>query len=722
MYIDVSLSWESADRYAVDLILQVLREKERIFSHLLIPWEIENGSMNKGVVDGNRIDTGSLHRDLSNLVTWAHTHGTICSHIPALETGQSVGHPGKENSVLWICSVGHAYHWQCGRLCVRSGEKNKAREKRKSSASAEALLREADSEKRLRKTPSFERAEGDAVRTGSYGGSPGLAQRKDNTVYVIRNEPSPGKNKNSSKSVRSYRAAEQCSPVPSGRIKTNRRKVNLESHKEPQSVLDEGRCASDGNDQGDRVNQNVPSASPVKGVAEAELQMHPMQEGAFNKLTATQTPGFDPTGKPPPALACIQTLAISNQESLDNSFLSLGSLNPSGSATEASDTWNSSGSATPKELVRPVPVSGTEAKAQPDSPISMTLLEFEVITGIHQKPQPCPPECSTTGISLRESPTQNPMEESEPSGSGHAPHCSASVSLESNSADQPPASSNKSVQKKGKKNRNSASIKPFKDWLVLHRPSETREIHTLPPEDLDTYLALFFRSVKRQDGMDLSASSLHYFQGNMERYLRDHSYRYSVKGFQFRASQEALREKYQYLSQKERGEEWSILEKLTDEDVANLCEKGILSKAHPRGFLHLLFTNIVRGFGARTHSQSPSVYWGQLVLRKGEGELEYLEWKDDLSTEGNAGQEGPRLFARPDNPDSCPVTDYKEYARKRPLDKLHDYDPLYLAPMRLWSSWDKAWYCRKSLTKAQIEKMLKTITQQVKGSGKKSRK
>lgn len=274
-----------------------------------------------------------------------------------------------------------------------------------------------------------------------------------------------------------------------------------------------------------------------------------------------------------------------------------------------------------------------------------------------------------------------------------------------------------------KRKRNIGDIKTFKDWLVLHCPLETREIYNLPPEDLDNYLALFYSSAKRRNGTDFSASSLHFYQSSIERYLKDHSYEYSVvKGLEFRASQEALKLKQQHLSQKEREGEWSILENLTDEDVENLRKKGILSKRNPQGFLHLMFTNAIRGFGASTHSQSQGLYWGQLVLRKEEGELEYLEWKDDLSVELNAGESGPRLFAKPDSPDSCPVADYKEYARRRPLDMLHDYDPLYLSPKPLCSIWDQVWYSRKSVTKAKMEKIMKVIIQQVKESGKKSKK
>ncbi|XP_009814990.2 uncharacterized protein KIAA1958-like [Gavia stellata] len=678
---------------------------------------------NESVGDGRCSDASSLRMDLSNLVTWAHTHGTICNQIPALEIVQNMGHPSKDNSVLWICGVGHAYHWQCGKLYVRSREENESVEKRKRLVSSEASSREANlDEKRFRMIPSFEGAKADAVSTGSCSRSPGVTQQKDDTVYIVHNEPSPRENRKNSKSVKSCFVAEQCLSISGGEVKTDRPKVKLESNEDLQIISDEEQCISDEDDQEDRINQNIMSEPPNKGVtAEVDLQMHRSQKMAFNKPTA----GFAPAGKPPLTLACLLKSPVSNQETLDSSFLRLDPLNPAGSITDISRARNSSGSAVPRERLKSVPVSNIEAKAQLESPTSVTFFEFEATVDVQQQLQLSPPEHGTPGIGLSGNITENPAEESEPSGSGHAPHLSASWSPESKNADYPPASANKNVLKKWekKRNRNAGDIKIFKDWLVLHCPSETREICKLPPEDLDNYLASFYSSAKRQNGTDFSASSLHFFQSSIERYLKDHNYEYSVvKGLEFRASQEALKLKHQHLSQKAREGEWSILENLTDEDVESLRKKGLLSKTHPQGFLHLMFTNIIRGFGASTHSQSHNLYWGQLVLKKNGGELEYLEWKDDLSAAVSTGESGPRLFAKPDDPDNCPVADYKEYAKRRPLDMLHDYDPLYLAPKPLCSIWDQIWYCRKSLTKAKMEKILKVIIQQVKGPVKKSKK
>ncbi|XP_021234127.1 uncharacterized protein KIAA1958 homolog [Numida meleagris] len=674
--------------------------------------------MFESVTDEGCSHVSSLCKDLSNLVTWAHTHGTICIHIPALETVQNAGQPSKDNSVLWICGVGHAYHWTCEDLHLGSKEENEAAEKRKRQISFGAPSRGAASgEKRIRIASSFERARRDTAATGPRGTSAGGSQQKD-TVCVMLNEPSARENRRESKSMQPCPAAEQDLSISRGEIRADLHVLKLESNEDLHIISDDEQYVLDAGNQGERINQNILSQAPPKDVtAEGDLQIYHDQEAEINMQTATSASGFTPTKMPPPTLCCILKSPGSDRKILENGFLSLVPLNPA----EFINEMNSTGSATPKEDLELIPVSNTEAKAQPEPPVPMMFFELEATVDVQQQIHLSSSECSVSGTDSNGNATENPTEESRLSGSEHAPHPSASLSPESRNLEQPPKPSKNNAL--SKRNRSAANIKVFTEWLDVNCPSETREIHKLPPKDLDNYLASFYTSAKKQNGTDFSTGSLQFFQSSIDRYLKNNNYEYSVvKGFEFRASQEALKQKYQHLSQRERKEEWTLLENLTDENVDCLRKKGLLSQTNPQGFLYLMFVNIIRGFGAITHSQGQNLYWGQLVLRRDEAGLEYLEWKHDLNAGGAAGESVPHLFARRNNPDKCPVQDYKKYAEKRPGDMLHDYDPLYLSPRHMCSMWDQVWYSRKSLTKAKIEKMLKAVLQQVKASEKKPRK
>ncbi|XP_072213376.1 uncharacterized protein [Excalfactoria chinensis] len=669
----------------------------------------------ESIADEGCSNVSSLCKDLSNLVTWAHTHGTICVHIPALETMQNMGQPSKDNSVLWICGAGHAYHWTCEDL--HFGSKNEAAEKRKKQTSLGAPTQGAAlGEKRIRIASSFERARRDGGATGSRGTPAGSSQQKD-TICKMCNEPPARENQRNSKPGSE---TEQHLSISTDEIRTDLHEMKLEYS---EYISDDEQYALKEENQEERINLVILSQSPPEDVtAEAGLQMYHDQKTEINKQTATSTSGFTPTTAPPPTLCYILKSPGRDQKILESSFLSLGPLNPTKFTSENSRAGDSAGSATPKEDLELSPISNTEAKAQLEPPAPAMFFELDATVDVQQQIQLSYSECSVSGtLDLNGSATEGPAEESRLSEAEQTPRPSASLSQEGRNDNQPPESSKTNVL--SKKNRTPANIRAFREWLHVHCPSEAREIYMMPPKDLDNYLASFYTSAKRHNGTDFSNWSLQFFQNSIDRYLKDHSYEYSVmKGSEFRASQEALKQKHQLLSQQQKEKKWTLLENLTDENVDHLRKSGLLSHSNPQGFLYLMFVNIIRGFGASTHNQGQNLYWGQLVLRRDVAGLEYLEWKHELNAEGAEGESVPHLFARPNNPENCPVQDYKKYAEKRPGDMMHDYDPLYLSPRHMYSVWDQVWYNRRSLTKAKIGGMLKTILQQVKASEKKFRK
>ncbi|KAM7025734.1 uncharacterized protein M8220_016552 isoform 3-T3 [Acridotheres tristis] len=646
----------------------------------------------------------ALQADLSNLVIWAHTHGTICNQIPALEFMQNMGHMSNDNAVLWMCRVGHAYHWHCGKSHNRGEEETEAVGRRKRVLSSESLARESSFEdKRLKLTPSsFEMDQADSGSTESCGRSQGVTEEKADSAYTRNNKPSGSQNTITSGNIRkpitSFSAAEQHFSVSGSRVQTGKEDMKSESDDDDddlQIISDEEQCEADEDKQDDRISQDNVSEPSAE-----ELQLPHCQKIALNQPTASQRASFAPRAKPPLACAYILQAPASDSEDPSKNILRLGSSAASGPKAETSRARSLPGSAAPK---------------------------LQATAAVQQHLQLSPPEYGTPGTGSSGDSAENVGEDSETSGSKQTPCSSAFQSPES----CPPAASDGDVsclldmlkKQEKKKSYTIEDIKVFKEWLKLHHPSEIRKIHTLPPADLDRYLVSFFNSAKRQNGMDFSSSSLSIFQHNINQYLKSHDYQYNImRGIEFRASQEAYKLKHWRLCQKEKVEEWTIVENLTDEDVENLHKKGILSKTHPHGLLNLMFTNLIRGFGASTHHQPHQLYWGQVVLRKTKGEMEYLEWKDDLIPGGNEGELNPRLFAKPEDPENCPVASYKQYARKRPPDMLSDNHPLYLSPKSLCSIWDDVWYSRKALTKARIDKIFKIIMQEVRGAVRKTRK
>lgn len=80
-------------------------------------------------------------------------------------------------------------------------------------------------------------------------------------------------------------------------------------------------------------------------------------------------------------------------------------------------------------------------------------------------------------------------------------------------------------------------------WL-WRRYGEMRYLERMPAADLDKYLAEFFSVVKRTDGMEYGAHRLSCLRSNLERFLKENNYPYSIiKSLEFFNSQAAFQAK-----------------------------------------------------------------------------------------------------------------------------------------------------------------------------------
>lgn len=300
--------------------------------------------------------------------------------------------------------------------------------------SFDASSREANlDEKRLRMTPSLEKAKADAAHTGSPSRSPGITQQNSGTDFTIRSELSPREHR----PVKSCTAAEQCLSASGDEVNTNMSKVKLESDDDLQIISYGEHHALDEDNRRDRTNQNVLSQSPVVGVtAEVDLQRHCSQKVIFNEPPAAPASGFSPAGKRPLTPACVPNSPGSSQESL-----TLGppwSIMETWFVMETSPADNSLGSAAPKECLKPVPVSSAETVAQPKSPTSVTFFKMEPPLDIQQM---SPLKCGSSGKGFCGNVAEQPMKEAGPSGSGSTPHPPTTASK---NVEHPPTSSSKS--------------------------------------------------------------------------------------------------------------------------------------------------------------------------------------------------------------------------------------------------------------------------------------
>ncbi|KAG5834859.1 hypothetical protein ANANG_G00266050, partial [Anguilla anguilla] len=123
--------------------------------------------------------------DLSKLVSWAHSHGTICALIPNLKHLLTEGAHGNLTA-MWGCSAGHAYHWPLSATC-RTGPKERACYQDSRSAGSDSLSLQGGSGTQASPGDRFPgrgrpRARATAARRGTRATSPTAASRRRPTT------------------------------------------------------------------------------------------------------------------------------------------------------------------------------------------------------------------------------------------------------------------------------------------------------------------------------------------------------------------------------------------------------------------------------------------------------------------------------------------------------------------------------------------------------------
>ncbi|XP_053869790.1 uncharacterized protein LOC128828837 isoform X2 [Malaclemys terrapin pileata] len=411
--------------------------------------------MNENVCDDMYNNVSSVAMDLSNLVTWAHTHGTICSQIPSLEIIQNMGHPTRDNSVLWICESGHAYHWPCGALYFKSQEeREEAAERKKRSRSYDSWSMEHNlSEKKYRGASPSEKKKADSVNLGSCSRSPEIMRKKEDAFCVIsdttmtKEEQSGVVPQNDSYSMRSCFAVERSLPSTDYHARTDHGNEEPESREDLQDISDEEEFETDTGDQlrrsncdSERVFQNKEAS------AEEELQMHGDSK-VISKRAAIQT-SVSVFKEKAAVIPCLQaTLEDSHHRSLESNCLKLTAFHPTKSKSKTSKAGNSCESTPSKEQLKPFPVSSMETKAQFEPPPILAFYDTALTGAVHQQLQLCQSVCTTSGMGLAGNRAEIPTEENKQPGPPNAANSLALPTLENeNSEDSLPVASNKNKQ------------------------------------------------------------------------------------------------------------------------------------------------------------------------------------------------------------------------------------------------------------------------------------
>nr|XP_020646748.1 uncharacterized protein KIAA1958 homolog [Pogona vitticeps] len=659
--------------------------------------------------------------NLSKLVSWAHSHGTICSLIPNLKHLLSEGSHGNLTA-MWGCSAGHAYHWPLTATC-RTGPQERVcfQDNRSFNSDSPSIIGVSSDTQ----TSPVER----------YSGRPGKAKldcnrTRDSCDFSYCSEPSE-----LDEAVEEYEdeatlfdmVCESSVTDEDSDFEPHPQRSQTNSRKRPgpglSSSLHPGsRSQSLDGSSNEVLVKKIKQELPEDYYIVANAEITGGIDGPALSLTQMSKPKAHPGApysvalKPSPHASP----SLSTERDLQNVPVSSPVLSrpvaqkPSkGNLASPSRGPGSTPAANPQAALQMPASTSTAGK-----PISIPLSALQL---------PGQDEQAASEDVLQPVPNQIPSEvalspsvstEPEVSSSQQQPSAAPAMTTEPSAQtvpDQDERAAELSRDQNEKTIRSTqTALRNFREFLISKYPSETREIYIIPCKELDAYLASFFVDARQKDGSEYEPNSLANYQCGLERYLKEHRYGYSItRDKEFKRSQEALKQKQMELRCKGKGNKPHKSMKLTFADELILRKRGLLSRYNPEGLLNLVWLNNTKAFGHCTGFHGSTLKWGDIRLRVTETGLEYLEWMGQDSTDGNiktkrAGTDS-RVYATQHAPQTCPVQDYKEYAQRRPPAMRYEDAPFYLSIKPVVNLAALHWYNCQALGKNKLAKMVKTM-------------
>ncbi|XP_019904659.2 uncharacterized protein LOC109616048 [Esox lucius] len=259
------------------------------------------------------------------------------------------------------------------------------------------------------------------------------------------------------------------------------------------------------------------------------------------------------------------------------------------------------------------------------------------------------------------------------------------------------------------------NIMTFVAWLNSQNHPRANCAGSLPVAELDKLLVAFFQYVWETSHLEaLSSSTFTTYVRVLDHDLQNQGCRFSIrKSAEFPNTVRKLYSCCQHFKQREWDRDILVIQSLRKEEEAKLRRRGILSRATPDGLFNLVLLNNIRAFG-KFHLQG---VWPvrtadfQMTTENHPGtgngeELEYLEWNNTNIPD----QCVVRLHGLADNPEQCPLQDYKLYESKKAGSHRVGTEPMYCCPLSQCSVWDDYWFSRQAISKLRLAKIIKVLS------------
>ncbi|XP_056374426.1 uncharacterized protein KIAA1958 homolog isoform X2 [Hyla sarda] len=682
--------------------------------------------------------------NLSKLVSWAHSHGTICSLIPNLKHLLSEGSHGTLTA-MWGCSAGHAYHWPLTTTCRAGPQERVCFQDNRSFNSDSPSIIGVPSETQ---TSPLER----------YPGRPGKSKldcnrTRDSCDFSYCSEPSeldePVEEYEDETTLFDMVCESSATDEDSDFERRAQQSPNV-SRKRPSGELNSSLSGSQSHiadeDSSDVIVKKIKQENPEDYYIVANAELTGGIDGPTLSLTqmtkpknqTPSTPPFMGPTKPPSILPP----SLSNDldiQAITPSPLVLQRPPLQKPARPPLPSQSKAPSNTPivsQQLGIQMPVS--TSTGNPSQPISIPLsaLQFpgqekkevleELLPPVLKPALPC-------DLALSPSVSAEP----EVSSSQQQPSTIPNINCEG-PGQSIPAYSTKlnrfpifhfhddlkdlciSAVSSNTTKATLYALNVWRYWCMTKGLKDCMDFTKVPAVKLNELLEDFYVTVKKTDGSDFLATSLHAIRRGLDRILKNSGAGFSITSSVFNSSSQKLKEKLRMLNKAGMsGSRSRNIVYFTLADEEEMWRIGCLGDDGPVPLLSSVVKYNSQFLNMRTLQEHADLMYGDIELLKDGNNQPFFARTDSVKRDKQANPNkicyGQIYHEHSKGHRRCPYCLlYKYMYAHRPSSQMEANSPFYLTARKEVSGIEKVWYEEQRMGLRSLRGVVPKLAKRVK--------
>ncbi|XP_048474956.1 uncharacterized protein KIAA1958 isoform X3 [Rhincodon typus] len=651
--------------------------------------------------------------NLSKLVSWAHSHGTICSLIPNLKHLLTEGAHGNLTA-MWGCGAGHAYHWPLAVTC-RAGSQDRvcfqdSRSFNSESPSIIAMSSESQqnpAEKYLNR-PSKGKAECPRTRDSC------------DFSYSEHSEIDENVEEYDDEGDLFHMACESSVTDEDSDYDSQLRNNSLKRREAGPSLLPDSPNHHANENSNEVIAKKIKQEGPEDYyiVTNAEISMDNDSSSVALKPGSKSGSKSGPASYLGPTKSSALLPAGHMPEKIDSQGISV--IPPastrvagtkSGRGCTTSQKKLNGGQGTGQKLVLQMPVSTSGGNQQINIPLSALQLPGQEEQNASED---IGAQMVKTGASSEVS--LSPSVSAEPEVSSSQQQSNVPQSLVKDASGQSSATAFS-----GKLNRfptfdgelkelcTSAvsanttkatlySLNVWRYWCVTRELKQYMDITKIPPAKLNELLEDFYVTVRKTDGSDFLATSLHAIRRGLDRVLKNANVGFSIGDAGFKSSTQKLKDKLRQLNKAGMsGSRSRNIIYFSGQDEEEMWQAGYLGDANPVALLSVVVKFNSQYFNMRTLQEHVDLMYGDIELLKDTENRPFFARTDMVKRENKVCSNklcfGQIYHEHSEGLKRCPYCLlYKYMYTHRPPSQRDPKSPFYLVARKDFSQLDNVWF------------------------------